>query len=305
MLIVASVGMIPGFILMILLIRLDGKTRTSLLLLRTMLICTFLQLLVIILNEIFPYPINTDNTGFNLFMCGFWSSQILHMVLAVTGIHVFVYFSLNRTMQIVENLQFSFASSRNADLVYIAGLFLYSAIIAMPQIFTIDFSKNGCHCDKELANQTFLDFAYARVYIFFVQVLIVNATILAICSGLIIRWVKNTPKDKFYDTLNVLSFPNTSGAELKAYEAGKRWSTSSMCIVPLSCTFVLSHSCYITYQFLSAIGTTKFYYSGQGYKILGRETMAPIKRTAARFSSALDVTTSSVHRYQYFLVQLS
>ncbi|KAM7535577.1 hypothetical protein Aperf_G00000104626 [Anoplocephala perfoliata] len=261
------VGMIPGFLAMILLFRLDGKTRTSLLLLRTMLICTFLLLLSLLIYDIYPYPVNTASAEFNLFMCGLWSSRFLHTVLAVTNIHAFLYFAFNRTMQVVENLQFSFSSSRNADLVYIAGLFLYSAFICIPKIFTKDYVKSGCPCDRNLENQTFLDFAYARVYIFFVQVLIVNATILAICSGLIIRWVKNTPKDKFYDTLNVLSFPNTSEAELKAYEAGKRWSTPSMCIVPLSGTFILSITYDNIYQFLSAVGLTKYQYSTPLQKI--------------------------------------
>lgn len=267
MLIMEFMGMIPGFVLLYLLFHLDGKTRTSLLMLRTTQICSFLQLLLKFIDGIFPFPINTSSTEFNLLICGLWSSQFLHMVLAITGINIFIFFGLNRTVQIVENLQYSFASSRNADLVYIAVLSLYSTLISVPQIFTINFAKSGCRCDKDLTNLTLLELAYARVYIFFFQVLIVNSIVLAICSGLIIKWIKSTPKGKFYDTLNALSFPNTSEAELKAYDGVKRWSTSSMCIVPLSCTFLLSFSFDNIYLFLSAVGVTKYNYSGPLQKI--------------------------------------
>ncbi|VUZ50050.1 unnamed protein product [Hymenolepis diminuta] len=267
LLIMEWIGLIPGFILMILLGKLDGKTRTSLLMLRTMTICTFMQLLINFLNNIYPYPINTASTEFNLFICGLWSSRFLYLTFAIIGVHAFVYFSTNRTMQIVENLQFSFASSRNIDLVYIAGFTVYSMVITVPQTLTLNYGKSSCSCEEELMNFTFLQLVYARIYIFFFQVFILNFIGLAICCGLIINWVKRTPKEKFYDTLNALSFPNTPEAELKAYDRVKGWSTSSMCIVPLTCTFFFAFSYDSIYQFISVIGVTKYNYSGMSQKV--------------------------------------
>lgn len=260
-------GLIPGCVLMVLLGRLDGKTRTSLLMLRTMAICTFMQLLINFLEDVNPYSVNTPSAEFNLFVCGLWTSRFIHLIFYVIGIHAFVYCSTNRTMQIVENLQFSFATSRNIDLVYIAGFTLYSLVITAPQIFTLNYNKFNCTCENEMMNSIFLELAYARIYVFFFQVFILNFLGLAICCGLIIRWVKRTPEEKFYDTLNALSFPNTPEAELKAYDSIKGWSTSSMCMVPLTCTFFLSFSYDSIYQFISAIGVVKYNYSGNPQKI--------------------------------------
>ncbi|KAL5969448.1 hypothetical protein TSMEX_002820 [Taenia solium] len=255
-------GLLPGLLAAVLLCQLDGKTRTSLLMLRTLVICAVLQLIINLIADIYPYPIRTASYGFNIFMCIIWTSRFAFWIFAIIGAHAQLYFSTHRTLQIVANLQLSFASSRNVDLVYIAGLTLYSAIITVPQVFTIEYDGDRCYCSETLMELSFLQIAYAQVYIFFTQVLLVNSVVLLISCYLIIKWVKNTPREKFMDTLNTLSFPNTPEQELKAYSEVKGWSTSTMCIVPMFVSYVVAFSYDTTYQFLSAIGLTYYPING-------------------------------------------
>lgn len=260
-------GLLPGLLATVLLCRLDGKTRTSLLMLRTLVICAVLQLIINLIADIYPHPIRTASYGFNIFMCVVWTSRFTFWIFAIIGAHAQVYFCTNRTIQIVANLQLSFASSRNIDLIYIAGLALYSAIITLPQVFTIEYDGDRCYCGETPMRLSFLQLAYAQVYVFFIQVLLVNSVVLLISCCLIIKWVKNTPREKFMDTLNTLSFPNTSEEELKAYSEMKGWSTSTMCIVPMFVSYVISFSYDTTYQFLSAIGVTHYPINGFAQKV--------------------------------------
>ncbi|VDM18220.1 unnamed protein product [Hydatigera taeniaeformis] len=260
-------GLLPGVIVAVLLCRVDGKTRTSLLMLRTLSICSVLQLIINLLGDIYPHQIRTGNYGFNIFLCVVWTSRFSFWIFAIIGAHALIYFSTNRTIQIVANLQLSFASSRNIDLVYIAGLTLYSAIITVPQVFTLNYDGDRCYCDEALMRLSFLQLAYAEVYIFFVQVLLVNSLVLLISCCLIIKWVKKTPREKFMDTLNTLSFPNTPEQELKAYSEMKGWSTSTMCIVPMFVSYVIAFSYDLTYQFISAVGFTQYPINGYNQKI--------------------------------------
>ncbi|EUB56585.1 hypothetical protein EGR_08551 [Echinococcus granulosus] len=261
------VGLVPGLLVAVLLCRLDGKTRTSLLMLRTLAICSVLQLIINLIGDIYPYSIRTGSYGFNLFLCALWTSRFAFWIFAIIGAHAQVYLCTNRAMQIVSNLQLSFASSRNIDLVYIAGLVLYSTLITVPQAFTIVYDGDECYCSEQLTYLSYLQLAYAQVYIFFIQVLLVNSIVLFTTCFCVVKYVKNTPHEKFMDTLNALSFCNTPEEELKAYTEVKGWSTSTMCIVPMFVSYFISFSYDTTYQFVSAIGLTHYPINGLTQKV--------------------------------------
>lgn len=261
------IGMIPGLIVIILLFQLDGKTRTSLLMLRTLTICSFLQLLINFINNVNPQGVFISDYYFNLIVCIFWKSRFIYWIFTIIAIHAQVYFSTNRTMQIVGNLQLSFASSRNIDLVYIAGLVAYSTIVTIPQVFTIVYEDDRCYCTEATGHLSNLELTYAQVYVYFLQILIINSIILLISCVLVIKWVKNTPRDKFFDTLNALSFADTSEEELKAFGEIKNWTTSSVCMVPMFISFVVSFSYDTIYQFISAVGFCNYLINGPIQKV--------------------------------------
>ncbi|VDO15156.1 unnamed protein product [Rodentolepis nana] len=250
------IGMIPNILAFFLLCQLDGKTRTSLLMLRTVVICAFLKLLINFIDDICPPSIETGIYGLDFFICGVWESRFVYWIFSIVGAHALIYFAAYRTMQIAEHLQFSFATSANIDLIYVAGLTIYSVMITFPQIVSVQFYGVGCQCGKKLNSDWGSELVYAQVYIFFSQVFIINSMILAICSMNIIKWIKNTPKESFYDTLNILHFKDDTLKMTQAYEKECGWSTSSMCIVPMTFTYTIAFSFDTTYQFVSAIGLT-------------------------------------------------
>nr|CDS27120.1 conserved hypothetical protein [Hymenolepis microstoma] len=267
MLAIEWIGMIPNFLAFILLCQLDGKTRTSLLMLRTVVICAFLTLLINFIGDICSSSIETGIYGLDVFICGVWGSRFIYWIFSIVGAHALIYFATYRTIQIAENLQLSFATSANIDLIYVAGLTIYSIMITIPQIFSVQCSGVGCHCREELNGDWGSELIYARVYIFFSQVFIINSMILAVCSMNVIKWVKKTSKQSFYDTLNALRFKDDTVEMAQAYEKECGWSTSSMCIVPMTFTYTIAFSFDTTYQFVSAIGLATYTKQGIHQKI--------------------------------------
>lgn len=124
--------------------QLDGKTRTSLLILQTVVSCAFLTLSTKFINDICPSPIQTRFYELYLFISGVWTSRFLYRILSIIGAHALLYFAAYRMTQIAENLQFLFISSGNINLIYVAGLTIYSILITIPQMVSIQYYGIRC-----------------------------------------------------------------------------------------------------------------------------------------------------------------
>lgn len=247
-------GMTANLLAAALLFRLSGGTRTCIIMLRTLVFCSFCFLLLNFLFDLHPWPAETSWPVFNAIMCYIWTSRLLVWIIFIMEEQVLVFFIVNRTVHIVERYKFLFATSKFVDLGYVTGLVVLSVILSIPKVFIVSMDNGKCTFHNQATDIHLLSLVYATVDILFFYMLLANSIILALCCGFVIRWIYTTPHSLLIDTLNSLAFDWTTPDDLLLLEASKGWKTASFCIIPLSISFFLSFVYHASHQFFSGLG---------------------------------------------------
>jgi len=256
-----------NLILVVLLFRLDGKTKTCLLMFRALSIVSSVNVLLNLIINLYPYTHTFENTMVNKIICALWGSNFTYWAFVNIGTQLLVFVYANRTMQIINRLQFAFAANQHTDLGYIIGMIALSICFTFPQIFTVDLSEAHCRCYDKLVYIAFLPFIYAKAYVIFFFVFLCNATILLICCIKVIRWKLDTPKDEQIDTLNRVYFADDSVEQIASYDEYRGWTAATMSMIPMTVTFIVGFGFDATYQLIAAVGRTEYVVGGIGERL--------------------------------------
>lgn len=250
-------AVLPNILLFILLLRLQGRTRTSLLMFRFITFCNCIYVFICNLQDVLLGPLFKQGSWFGYFFCGLFKSFFIPYALYNISSLSLVYFAIYRTMQITENLQLSFTQNLGIDVLTIVYLVIYSLLMAIPHTLFITYTANGCYYTTSVLSGLALRFIYAQIYVYFFQFILFNNIILLTCSYSLIQWVLKTPKKDFFDTLNELHFPGTSEEELHLFKPDNSWSTASMSIVPLTFLYTIS-TMNRMYKFIASLGIVTY-----------------------------------------------
>ncbi|VDK55357.1 unnamed protein product, partial [Dibothriocephalus latus] len=128
--------------------RLRGKTLTSLTLLRSLTCTALLTLLMNFIEDVYPFPLVTDNYVFNRIACYVWYSRFFYWVFVVMGGLVLTYFTANRAIQIVCKYQFAYSSSQAVELGSVAAIVVFSALLTSPQVIIVQTDGKRCICSE-------------------------------------------------------------------------------------------------------------------------------------------------------------
>ncbi|VDL97098.1 unnamed protein product [Schistocephalus solidus] len=253
--IVVPAGLLANICTLVLLCLLTGRTRTSLTMLRALMLSDIASLIIALAN---PQDVGSilpsANEIFASTICAIWPSGFLAAVFHLFESLVLVYTVSNRAIQIAFKYQYSFSSAAYMDLVSAGFILLACFLLALPQCFTVAWRQGHCQClDRDLPYEL-LTVLYAASFVKYGVDMFVNATALSISSVIILLWVRNTPPDKLVDTLNSLAFSGTSESLRKEFEQPQGWWTTSMCMVVLSVNFLLSTAYSSVQRFVSAAG---------------------------------------------------
>ncbi|VDL17803.1 unnamed protein product [Hymenolepis diminuta] len=259
-------AILPNILLFILLLRLQGRTRTSLLMFRFITFCNCIYVFVCNLQDVLLGPLFKQGSWLGYFFCGLFKSFFIPYTFYNISSLSLVYFAIYRTMQITENLQLSFTQNLGIDVLTIVYLVIYSLLMAIPHTLFITYAGDGCYYTASVLSGLALRFIYAQIYVYFFQFILFNNIVLLACSYLLIRWVRKTPKKDFFDTLNELHFPGTSEEELHLFKRDNSWSTASMAIVPLTFLYTISTMNRV-YKFIASLGIVTYEIGSPYYRI--------------------------------------
>ncbi|BHF71897.1 hypothetical protein SprV_0401495800 [Sparganum proliferum] len=280
--IVLLVGLLASICTLTLLCLLSGRTRTSLTMLRALMfsgaVCNFLELCNEQQAVILP-PSTSNLLGTSV--CAVWLSGFLNSVLHLFESLVLVYMVSNRAIQIVFKYQYSFSTSACMDVACAGTMGLACFLFALPQCFTVAWQEGHCKCLESGLPYGLLTVLHAASFVRHGVEILLSATALGISSVKILLWVRNTPPDKLVDTLNSLTFSNTSNSLRKEFDRPQGWWTASMCMVALSINFLLLPAGSSVQRLLSASGV--FLLEANSYATRVGDLLLSLHRTTAPF----------------------
>lgn len=260
--IIEAVSIVLNVFTLCLLFMIGGKTRTSLIMLRTLITCCIFIAFFSFLESLYPVLRSLGNYYLDQLLCSVLFSKFLRQAFLFIGAHAHIYFVINRTIQIVSRLQFSFATSKNIDLIYVALFVVFGILLTFPQCFTVTLQNGNCRCfdiDTEVLR---VELVYAEAFIVFFEICLFNSILLCISSIRVLKWRATTPLTSRIDTLNLLCFAGTTEAELALFDATRGWNSASNCMIPLTVLYTLAISLDCSYQFLAAVGLVVYNIGG-------------------------------------------
>ncbi|VDL19029.1 unnamed protein product [Hymenolepis diminuta] len=263
-------GIILNILTALLLFRIRQGPRQNIVLLQTLSIHCLLVCIINFMEDCNPKGVTTDNYVFNILMCVFWNARFFYWIFFVAAIQCLVFLSIDRALTLYKSDHLRFTSLRRRILVYEVTIHVFSALITLPQVLTVNLKEDECSCAPNKINIPFLTVIYAHVYIWFTILFVTDGSILLCCAYYIMKWVRETPRREQFDDLNELSFEviREHGHPFEQY-LGKGYKTASMCILPLAVSYVITFSYDSTYQFASALGLATFIINSIPQKIGG------------------------------------
>lgn len=263
-------GILLNILTTILLFRVRQGPRQNIVILRTLSIHCIMVCVVNFLEDVDPDGITTNNKVFQIIMCVFWNARFFYWIFFVASVECLVFFSIDRVLTLYKSDQLRFTSPRRRVIVYEITIHVFSTILTLPQVLTVNLQDGGCSCAPNKVNIPFLSIIYAHVYIWFVILFVTDGCILLCSAYYIVKWVREMPKEDQYDDLNEASFEEIHDHERRLKEStGRGYKTASMCILPLAISFVITFSYDSCYQFASALGLTTFIINSIPQKIGG------------------------------------
>nr|CDS28603.1 amine GPCR [Hymenolepis microstoma] len=254
---------VTGFLLntltIALLFRIRHGPTHNIIILRTLAIHCLLVSIVNFLEDCNPNGIKPDNYILGTIICVFWNARFFYWIFLVATTQCVTFFSLDRVLTLYKSDQLRYINSKKRIIVYEITIHVFSILITLPQILTVNLKNGGCDCAPNTVNIPFLTIIYAHVFIWYAVLFLLDGGILLCTAYFIVKWVRETPKMDQFDDLNELSFDVIKEHEHNfAQYIGKGYKTASMCVVPLAVSHIITFSYDSTYQFASALGLTTF-----------------------------------------------
>nr|VZI04361.1 unnamed protein product [Spirometra erinaceieuropaei] len=139
-----------------------------------------MTLVIHFLEDVYPYPLMTDNLTFNRIICIIWYSRFFYWVFIVIGGLVLTYFTANRAMQIVCKYQYAFSSSKALELGTVAIIVFFSALLTLPQMIIVQTDGKKCICSEVPIKVPNIIWTFTEVYLFFAVLFLLNGIILTV-----------------------------------------------------------------------------------------------------------------------------
>lgn len=259
------IGLILNTLLTVFLFCLRTKgAQTSLQLLRAFTLSCFLSALVNFIEDIYPYDLEFDNVGFQTMVCLLWSSRWIYWMFTIMASQYLLIFTVDRTMDICQKNVYRLISESHRLLIYNCIAIIYSILITLPQLFTIDINEGKCTCSPIKKTVPFLAIIYAHVYLWVSLLLLFPFGVLVTCCCYIILYLKRTLPEERVDHLNQLTF---YWAKSEKVNALVDWMTTSFCIIPLTISYLITFSYDSLYQVMAAFGVTTYIINGPLQKV--------------------------------------
>lgn len=252
--------LLNGFTGALLLRRLKRGPMVSLGLLRILVACCFLACLQNLLQDTNPKGLAIENAAFNTLVCVFWHSRLIYWLFTVIGIQAVAFFAVDRAIVLRNFETFRFTAPNRRLVYYQVFIYIFSVLLVAPQGLTVNLQEGKCSCAPHLVSNPYMTVIFAHIYVWFVLLFVVDGCALLAAATHVIIWVKETPLKLQQDDLNRLSFSaEEEEGEQEVAEVSRRgWWTSSMCLLPLACAYVLTFAYDAIYQFISAVSSLSY-----------------------------------------------
>ncbi|KAM3179977.1 hypothetical protein ACTXT7_017204 [Hymenolepis weldensis] len=265
---------VTGFTLNILTITLLFRIRygpsQNIIILRTLAVHCLLVCIVNFLEDCNPHGAKVNNYVLSTIICIFWNARFFYWIFFVATIQCLALFSVDRVLTLYKSDQLQYTVPKKRIIIYEITIHVFSTLITLPQILTVNLQNGGCDCAPNTVNIPFLTVIYAHVYIWYTVLFLIDGGILLCTAYFTVKWIRETPKMEQFDDLNELSFEVVSEhGHIFEQSIGKGYKTASMCVVPLAVSYVITFSYDSTYQFVSALGLATFIINSIPQKIGG------------------------------------
>lgn len=245
--------LLNGFTATLLIVRLKNGPLISLKLLRTAVVCCLLSSLVNLMGDVNPAGLFTGNYVFNKMICIFWNSRLFYWCFTVIGVQAMVLFCMDRALTIRKLDKLRLTSHDNRFLNYQFFIYIFSFFMVLPQVFTVNIASEKCSCASTMIIIPFLTLIYAHVYLWFGLILLLEGGLIVASAIEVIIWVRETPIKFQKDDLNSLR-----DGDANPTTTHRGWRTSSMCLLPIACVYIVTFGYDASYQFMSAISSIDY-----------------------------------------------
>nr|VZI40562.1 unnamed protein product [Spirometra erinaceieuropaei] len=140
---------------------------------------------------------------------------------------------------------------------YATTVVVFSVIITSPQTFSVNLVNDDCNCSSRKINIPLLSLIYAQVYVWIAILIVFDGTVLTYIGFRLWRSHSTPTEFKREDKMEQLHFYNTAFTEINMSGStavcNSSWITGSMCVIPLSISYLVLFSYDQIYQFASAV----------------------------------------------------
>ncbi|VDK33871.1 unnamed protein product [Dibothriocephalus latus] len=281
-----ALGLLLNTAVAILLFMLRGPCKTSLALLRGLVVSCMLACWVNLVEDVAPKVQKTPSYHFNRLLCIFWQSRFLYWIFVVIASQ-FLFFGVYRYLDMTGADDYKMLSEEYQIPTYSTVITVFSVLITGPQTLSVNLVGDDCNCSNRKINIPFLSLIYAQVYLWIAILIVFDGSVLAYISVRLRRLLRTPAGCKREDKLELLHFYNTGLSECQlstttaAAAVCSSGITGSMCITPLFVSYLLFFSYDQLYQFASAVDLTTYVIGTQVQQcgellIIGHFVLVPI-----------------------------
>ncbi|VDL99165.1 unnamed protein product [Schistocephalus solidus] len=269
----AALGLLLNIAVAILLFLLRGPCKTSLALLRGLVVSCAMACLVNFIEHAMPKMERTSSYHFNRLICIFWASRFFYWIFVVIASQFLFFFAVYRFLDLTGNDDYKIPSEEYQIPTYSTLIPVFSVIISAPQTFSVNLVGDVCNCSHRKINIPLLSLIYAQVYIWTAILIVFDGSVLTFISFQLWRLMKMPKNLRGEDKLELLHFYKTTFTEGPLCENTAASNSSkvagSLCIIPLTISYLVLFSYDQLYQFASAINLTAYVIGTQVQKFGG------------------------------------
>ncbi|KAL7060824.1 hypothetical protein AAHC03_010164 [Spirometra sp. Aus1] len=253
----SATGLLLNTAVAVLLFLLRGPSKTSLALLRGLVVSCAMACLVNFIENTTPKMEKTSNYHFNRLVCIFWVSRFLYWIFVVIASQFLFFFAFYRLLDLTGADGYKIPSVEYRIPTYATTIVVFSVIITSPQTFSVNLVNDDCNCSSRKINIPLLSLIYAQVYVWIAILIVFDGTVLTYISCRLWRSHSTPTEFKREDKMEQLHFYNTAFTEINmsgsSAVCNSSWITGSMCVIPLSISYLVLFSYDQIYQFASAV----------------------------------------------------
>ncbi|VDL99168.1 unnamed protein product [Schistocephalus solidus] len=281
----AALGLLLNTAVAILLFLLRGPCKTSLALLRGLVVSCAMACLVNFMEHVGPQMERTSSYYFNRLVCIFWASRFFYWIFMVIASQFLFFFAVYRFLDLTGNDDYKIPSEEYQIPTYSTVISLFSVSITAPQTFSVNLVGDICNCSNRQIKIPLLSLIYAQVYIWIAILIVFDGCVLTFISFRLQHLLRTAKSLRREDKLELLHFYKTTFTEgpfcdnMAASNSSK--IGGSLCIIPLTISYLVLFSYDQLYQFASAVDLTTYVIGTQVQKcgvlfIVGYCVIVPI-----------------------------